>query len=170
MPTNTIDPNNLAAEVQRFAPLFQAYLECSDELQAHARKLFASLADPQTDDDDRTLAAMTLADVLFPNLFEGELGSDLEECEAQGAKYSQETRETLERMDREESTFADHLRAVMQECGVTQVQLAERIGVGQPAIAMMLQRQCRPQRRTVVRMAEALGVPPERLWPTFDCG
>jgi transcriptional regulator with XRE-family HTH domain len=70
-------------------------------------------------------------------------------------------------MDREEATFADRLRAVMQERGVTQEQLAERIGVGQSAIAMMLQRQCRPQRRTVSRMAEALEVPPDRLWPAF---
>jgi lambda repressor-like predicted transcriptional regulator len=53
----------------------------------------------------------------------------------------------------------------MQKCGVTQVQLAETIGVGQSAIAMMLQRECRPQRRTVARMAEALGVTPETLWP-----
>ncbi|MCI0464290.1 MAG: helix-turn-helix transcriptional regulator [Gemmataceae bacterium] len=165
MSTSTIEPNNLTAELLRFAPLFQAYMECSDELQAHARKLFATLTDPQTDADDRALAAMTLADVLFPNLYQGELGSDLEECEAMGAQHSEETRETLERMDREEATFADRLREVMQERGVTQVQLAEQLGVGQSAIAMMLQRQCQPQRRTVARMAAALGVAPERLWP-----
>jgi lambda repressor-like predicted transcriptional regulator len=167
MPTKTIDTNKLAADLQRFAPLFQAYIECSDELQAHARKLFATLTDPQTDEADCALAAMTLADVLFPNFYEGELGSDLQEREAQGASCSEETRETLERMGCEEATFAENLRAVMQERGMTQVQLAERISVGQPAVAMMLQRQCRPQRRTVARMAEALEVPPERLWPSF---
>jgi len=43
--------------------------------------------------------------------------------------------------------------------------LAEKIGVGQPAISMMLQRQCRPQKRTVMRIAEALGVSAEELWP-----
>jgi hypothetical protein len=32
---------------------------------------------------------------------------------------------------------------------------------------MMLQRQCRPQRRNVARMAEALEVPPDTLWPGF---
>jgi lambda repressor-like predicted transcriptional regulator len=161
------DSNNLTADLLRFAPFFQAYLECSDELQAHARNLFATLIDPQSDEDDRTLAAMTLADILFPNLHEGELGSDLEECEAMDTQHSREAREKQKRMDREEATFADRLRAAMHERGVTQMQLAEQIGVGQSAIAMMLQRQCRPQRRTVERMAEALGTTPEELWPGF---
>jgi lambda repressor-like predicted transcriptional regulator len=167
MSTIIQEPNNHTEEILRFAPLFQAFLECSDELQAHARKLVATLVSPHTDEDDRALAAMTLADVLFPNRFEGEIGSDLEECEAQGAQYSQEAKETLERMDREEATFAERLRNVMHERGVTQVQLAEKIGVGQSAIAMMLQRECRPQRRTVARMAEALEVTPDTLWPGF---
>jgi DNA-binding phage protein len=165
MSTITREPNNYMEEILRFAPLFHAFLECSDELQAHARKLVATLVDPNTDEDDRALAAMTLADVLFPNLFEGQIGSDLEECEAQGAQYSLETKETLERMDREEATFAERLRSIMQERGITQVQLAEKIGVGQSAIAMMLQRECRPQRRTVARMAEAFGVSLDLLWP-----
>lgn len=164
MATSATDMNTVATELQRFAPLFQAYLECSDELQAHAQKLFKIIGNPQTEEDDRALAAMTLADVLFSNFHEGDLGSDLEECEAM-AKQTPESRATLERMDCEESVFADRLRAVMQARNVTQVQLSERIGVGQPAIAMMLQRQCRPQRRTVTRLAEALGVRPEELWP-----
>ena len=164
---STVTIENLADDLQRFAPLFQAYLECGDELQLHTRKLFAALVDPQLDADDRALTAMTLADVLFPNLHEGELGSDLEEGEVQ-AQHSPEAQETLERMDREEALFAERLRAVMEESDVNQTQLAERLGIGQSAIAMMLQRHCRPQRRTVSRMAEALGVSPEKLWPSFD--
>jgi transcriptional regulator with XRE-family HTH domain len=49
---------------------------------------------------------------------------------------------------------------------MTQAQLADKLGLGQPAISMMLQRNCRPQKRTVVRLADALGVAPEELWPT----
>lgn len=164
MSTNTINLDTLTTDLQRFAPIFQAFLECSDELQIHAQKLFKVLSDSQTDADDRALAAMTLADILFPNFYEGELGSDLEECETM-AKHVPESREALAHMDEEETVFAERLRAAMQERDVTQVQLAERLGVGQSAIAMMLQRQCRPQRRTIARMAQALGVPPERLWP-----
>lgn len=55
-----------AAKLGPVQPLFLAYLECSNELQEHARKLFAVIGDPNADENDRTLAAMTLADVLFP--------------------------------------------------------------------------------------------------------
>jgi len=165
MSTTATKTNPTAADIIQSAPLLQAFMECSNALQIHARKLTAILVDPNTDDDDRELAAMTLADVLFPNFHEGELGSDLKECEAQGAQHSPETCDVLKRMDSEEATFAERLRAVMDDRGITQVQLADKIGVGQSAIAMMLQRECRPQRRTVVRMAEALRVQPEDLWP-----
>jgi transcriptional regulator with XRE-family HTH domain len=68
-------------------------------------------------------------------------------------------------MDQEEASFADRLRSLMEKKGLTQEQLAAKVGVGQPAISMMLQRNCRPQRRTVLRLAEAFGVSPEELWP-----
>jgi DNA-binding phage protein len=157
-----------AEQVLLGAPLLQAYLECSDELQAHARKMLAVLNSPESDHDDRMLAAMTLADVLFPNReHDGMIGADLEEMEALGAKHFPETRETLERMDHEEAVFAERLRTVMAEKNVSQVSLAEKLGIGQPAISNMLQRQCRPQRRTVLRLAEALGVKATDLWPSF---
>jgi transcriptional regulator with XRE-family HTH domain len=47
---------------------------------------------------------------------------------------------------------------------MTQEQLAAAIGVGQPAISMMLNRNCRPQARTVKKLADALGVEIEELW------
>ncbi len=47
---------------------------------------------------------------------------------------------------------------------VTEVQLARRIGVSQSAISMMLPRRCRPQRRTVEKLAETLGVKADDLW------
>ena len=53
----------------------------------------------------------------------------------------------------------------MEVSEMTQAQLAGVVGIGQPAISMMLKRQCRPQQRTVQRLAEALGVAAEKLWP-----
>jgi hypothetical protein len=94
MSVSTVDFDTLATDLCRFAPLFQAYLECSDELQTHAQKLFKILSDPQTDAGDCALAAMTLADILFPNCHEGELGSDLEECETT-AKQTLASKPTL---------------------------------------------------------------------------
>ena len=99
-----------------------------------------------------------LAEILFPdreddNSPEMDLGG------------SEESDIVLDDMDRQEESFANTLRALLEEKGMTQVELAEMLGIGQPAISMMLQRQCRPQRRTVARIAEALGVECSALWP-----
>ena len=53
----------------------------------------------------------------------------------------------------------------MAATGMTQVELAEKVGIGQPAISMMLNRTCRPQKKTVQKLAAALGVAPVDLWP-----
>src|SRR5207249_185200 len=74
-------------------------------------------------------------------------------------------KEVLERMDAEEASFAQRLREVMAEKGLKQEELAARVGIGQPAIAMMLKRTCRPQKKTILRFATAIGVSPEALWP-----
>jgi transcriptional regulator with XRE-family HTH domain len=68
-------------------------------------------------------------------------------------------------MDAEESFFAHRLRELMEAKGLTQAELADKVGIGQPAISMMLNRACRPQRKTVLRFAQALQVPTEELWP-----
>jgi transcriptional regulator with XRE-family HTH domain len=68
-------------------------------------------------------------------------------------------------MNEEEADFAKRLRGLMEVKGLTQAQLATVVGIGQPAVSMMLNRACRPQKKTVLRFAEALGVAPEELWP-----
>ncbi len=163
----------LNCEIEKLALLqaakfLRAYLECSDEIQAGIRGMLEILNDPNTDNDDRDMTLMTLADALFPNPHDGKLGMDLEESERIGAGCSEEMRATLEEMDREEATFASLLRNAMEAQGITQEQLAAKIRVGQPAISNMLSRQCRPQRRTILRLAEALSVSPETLWPGFQ--
>jgi lambda repressor-like predicted transcriptional regulator len=160
----------LTPEIEKLSLLqatefLRAYIECSDEIQAGIRDMLDILDDPDTDEDDRDSTLITLADALFPNPHERKLGLDLEESERIGAGYSEEMRTTLEEMDREEEAFAVRLRQAMESRNMTQEQLAVRIGIGQPAISNMLRRQCRPQRRTVIRLAEALGITPEELWP-----
>ena len=103
------------------------------------------LNDPNTDEDDRDMTLITLADALFPDHRDGKLGGDLEESEKLEAGCSEEMRTALEEMDREEETFAVRLRKAMDSHGLTQEQLAAKTGVGQPAISNMLNRQCRPQ-------------------------
>lgn len=68
-------------------------------------------------------------------------------------------------LDEEEAAFAARVRKLMHEKGMTQADLAEATGVTQPAIANILNRNCRPQQRTIARFAEALEVDPSELWP-----
>jgi transcriptional regulator with XRE-family HTH domain len=69
-------------------------------------------------------------------------------------------------LDQEEAAFSDRLKRLMSERDMTQEKLAKLTGVSQPAISNILNRCCRPQRKTVGRFAEALGVSPDELWPT----
>ena len=148
------------------AEFLHAFLECSDAIQEDVRALLSAVFDPETDDDDRLMTLATLADALFPNMHEGKLGLDLEQSEQMGSQASAETRQAIEDMDREEAVFAERLSEIMKERNLTQTQLAEMSGVGQPAISNMLNRQCRPQRRTIQKFASALGVNPQDLWPS----
>jgi lambda repressor-like predicted transcriptional regulator len=162
----------LNCEIERLtllqaANFLRAYVECSNEIQAGIRGMLEIVNNPNTDEDDRDMTLLTLADALFPNPHNGKLGMDLEESEKLGAGYSEEMQTTLDEMDREEATFAARLRKAMETQGINQEQLAAKTGVGQPAISNMLNRQCRPQRRTVLRLAEALNAAPEELWPGF---
>lgn len=148
--------------------VLHAYHECSDAVQEGIREMLAILEDPEAEADEREMAMATLADALFPNPHKGQHGMDLEESESDAVGASEELRGIVERMDREEAVFAERLAQLMKEKGLTQTQLAERIGVGQSAISNMLNRNCRPQRRTVLRLAEALSVSATELWPETD--
>ncbi len=162
------------------ASVLRAFIECSDELQGHAKNMVQAMCDPDLDDDDRYLAATTLLEILLPyhNEVDHLYGLDLEQAEqlvrhhpfAKDDPQGQECNETaavLDKMDEEEATFAARLQALMDEKQLTQVALAATIGVSQPAIALMLKRDCRPQKRTILKIAQALNVSPKELWPSF---
>jgi lambda repressor-like predicted transcriptional regulator len=155
------------AALQAAAPIVQALQECDEELRAEALTLFAQLNEGGLDEGQRVATLALLAEILFPNADQrGLSGLDLVESEASVKEHAPEPTTVGEEMDREEATFAERLRALMEEKGLTQEKLAEKLGVGQPAISMMLARECRPQKKTVHRLAEALGVAPEALWPS----
>lgn len=152
--------------LQASAPIVLALAECDEQLRAEAIELFKHLASGELDEEQRFATVALLAEILFPNGdSKGVPGVDLVEDEAVASSIDPETKEILARMDEEESFFADRLRELMDAKGLTQAELAAKVGIGQPAISMMLNRACRPQRKTVLRFAEALGVLPEQLWP-----
>jgi len=142
-----------------FANLLCVYLGREREDQEGIASMASIVVDPEADADEVQAALDTLRESLHSTPMAIDLDSE--------ADFSVEEQEASRRMDSEEATFADRLRAVMTEKGVSQVQLAEAVGVGQPAISMMLARECRPQRRTVEKLALALEVASEELWPGF---
>ncbi len=161
----TLTPEIEKLMLMQATKFLRAYIECSDEIQAGVRQMVNILSDPGTDEDDLEMTLLTLADALFPKPHEGTLGMDLEESEHLEAEHF-ETRAAVEQLNQEEQAFAVRLRKVMETQGTTQQQLAEKLQIGQPAISNILNRQCRPQRKTVLRIANALGIAPESLW--FD--
>ena len=84
------------------------------------------LNDANTDEHDRNMTLITLADALFPDPRDGGLGMDLEESEKLGAGFSEEMRSTLEEMDREEGDVCGPARNAMEEQGINQEQLAAK--------------------------------------------
>lgn len=158
---NNFDPGLVATE--GFARFLCAFKECSDEIQGIILEMAALMNDPETTPEEHDAALHTIYDAMTPSGVNGKLGVDLEESESASVE-NEEGRAILAEMDREEATFAERLQAQMAARDMTQHDLARAIGVGQPAISMMLARKCRPQRRTVEKIAAALGVTAADLW------
>jgi len=153
-----------ASAFQAATPIVLALAECDEDLRGEALELFRQLVGGELDEEQRFATTALLAEILFPDTdSDGLPGLDLVEAEALAPAADPEAKKTLVRMDEEESFFARRLRELMAVRGLTQAELAAKVGIGQPAISTMLNRACRPQRKTVLRFAAALEVPPEEL-------
>lgn len=56
----------------------------------------------------------------------------------------------------------------METKRISQQELADLVGCSQPAISQMLNRSCRPQKKTILKIAEALQGQAQDLWPDID--
>lgn len=156
--------------------LIKRYMECSDEIQSVVRSMFAVLEHQHTTEEDRQRAFSTIADALFlnPENGHGRYGMDLTRVERDSAKgHPVEARRPvvanrLDQLDTQEAMFAERLRHFLSKKSITQEELADRIGCTQSAISKMLSRNARPQRKTIFKLAEALGVAPTDLWPQLE--
>lgn len=148
-----------------FADVMRAFMECSDDVQRAIIEMVEIVNDPESDLDDSEMALATIQEALFPTTHNGNLGADISELEDCGRDLG-EIASVIAELDAEEAAFADRVQKLMDARSMTQTELAEASGVGQPAISMMLSRESRPQKRTVLRIAEALKVNPEELWPS----
>lgn len=146
-----------------------ALLECSEQLRTDAERLMTIVDDPISLPGESGRAWNTLLDQfhLLPD-DEGRYGMDLARSEAGAAGRYPLLASEVERMDSQETLFADRLRQIMKDKNITQHELAERIECSQPAISQMLNRKCRPQRKTLDKIALALSVDVRELWPDLE--
>ncbi len=154
-------------------PQQQAFIsvlqECGEQLRTDAERLMAIVDDPKSLPGARGRAWNTLLDQfhLLPD-DEGRYGMDLARSEAGAAERFPTLAREVEQMDSQEALFSDRLRQIMKDKNITQQQLAERIECSQPAISQMLNRKCRPQRKTLDKIASALSVDVLELWPDLE--
>ena len=158
-----------AENTRQVLKIMHALMECSEPIQAMVKEVLSEvLANPDATQEEIDMASSSIADALFPNPHKGLHGMDLQESETEAAEQNEELSEIVRQMDEQEMSFASRVRTLMEEQGITQSELATSIGLGQSAIANILSRDCRPQRRTVVKIADALGVDPITLWPSME--
>ena len=118
---------------------------------------------------DRKRAASTIRSALLQHDETKESFSfQLNQLELREASRNRSADYSASVLDTQEAKFADRLKELMKARAITQSQLASRIGCSQPAISQMLNRQCRPQRSTILNLAAALDVEPHELWPNLD--
>ena len=156
MPNNENQENNV--NPLEAARLLRAFVECSRETQDIVLEMSEIISDESSTTDERTLAFDAIMEALFP----GTAADVLEKHHEKLA--SPEAAKAAASLKVEQRGFSDRVRALMTEKNLTQDQLAKAVGMGQPAVSNILNRRCRPQRRTIAKFADALGVKPDDLW------
>ncbi len=157
--TNDITFEVSPESLRTFAKLLMTFLGHDTEIRDGVASMASIVVDPDASEDEIEAAVNTMKEGLFPSAsIDLEAPAELEDGELA----------VSERMDSEEGEFAAALRRYMEKKSLTQEELADAIGVGQPAISMMLSRSCRPQRRTVEKLARALEIAPSDLWSGYE--
>jgi transcriptional regulator with XRE-family HTH domain len=147
-----------------------ALADRTDTVQQVVVMLLKMVKDPRTTPAERHRALVTINDALFldPDEEEGEYGQDLAASETNAAAKTPWLAREVQKMNGQEAKFAERLRQQMEAKRISQQELADRVGCSQPAISQMLNRMCRPQKKTILKLAEALNVQARELWPDID--
>lgn len=163
--TATIDTSRIVKEeTSRFAHYLKAYMECDESIRSIVHDMANIVNDEESSDEEREHAADAMLEALFPGLSDDWVSGHRKWV------HSDDAKESSSPLEEQEEGFAARVKAIMDERGWTQEKLAAETGVSQPAISNILNRECRPQQRTVSRFAEAFGVDPGDLWPPLADG
>ncbi len=151
----------LVENVRIYLQVKNAFDQCHEDVQAAVTDMIDICGDAEATPDEHQRAMYTIVEALFPNLAFDFLAN----CDKVRSSLNAQAKSA--EMAEEETTFSERLAIWMEKKSVTQDQLGKTIGVSQSAIANLLNRNCRPQRKTVLRLADALGVQPRELWPNI---
>jgi len=147
------------------AAFLRAFMECDGEVQKYVVQLARLAGSPEATDREKTMALYSIAEALRPVMRNGHLGISVDEADQIAVEDRPDGAAALARLQNQRKVFSERLAALIERKNVSQTELAKAIGVSQPAISLLLARKCRPQRRTVEKVAEALNVEIRELWP-----
>lgn len=163
-PTGSRIPGADRASAELFARVFGAYQEASQIVKDIVATMSHVINDPTADREDLDAAIDTLIEALFPGSKDSGYGADLESLHAAD---NVDAGPVLKTQQRQEEHFSATVRALMRKKRMAQRELAQAVGVTQPAISMLLSRKCRPQKVTIEKIAKALHVDPNEIWPDW---
>lgn len=140
----------------------------SESVDEQLRGLTQILDDPNAAVEDKASAAETIRETFLVHCGSEEWGATLSEIGSRTVGRNPEADHIEDHLDSQEDYFCKKIRELMKEKGLTQVDLANRLGKQQAAISQLLSRGCRPQKRTILKFAEVLDVAPTELWPNIE--
>lgn len=126
------------------------------------------LEDPNSTREEVLRACSTIRDVFNLAELQEPYAAVVIERQASGDTRNAMADRVEARLETQEAAFWRRVLQLMRSKSITQMQLAERLGSTQPAVSQMLKRQCRPQRSTIMGLANAFGVAPQELWPDLE--
>ena len=141
---------------QRF---LRGLTECSDEIQGVVFQMVSIVENPRTTASERHRALATIAKVLSLNSATRGASARTGGVRGQRSSGALQPGGRCRRWIAKRPAFADRLHELMELKRVTQQELSNRVGCSQPAISQMLNRKCRPQKKTILKLAEVLAGP-----------
>jgi lambda repressor-like predicted transcriptional regulator len=146
-------------EVKTYLQVQHAFEQCTPEIQAVVKDMIEIYRDCDATPEEKNRALYTIAEAIFSGSGVDAFGSSCESHESNRSAV------VNEQMKSEEAYFAEKLASIMSNNGISQQILADFCGITQAAISNFLNQKCRPQKKTILKIASALNVTPETLWP-----
>ena len=139
----------------------RAYLACNFVMKQAVESMIAVIDSPESDEQDKMLAYHTIDGIL--KMEEHAARDTFLLTDDDPGFGDRETDSQEESAAPTATTFGDRIRKLMEEKGITQAQLAERMGVSQPAVNKLITKTMKPKEETAKRMLDAMKITPEEV-------